>query len=97
MELGGMGAAGGGSSGREHALAGGGRCCGGRYPPPDGEDIALAVVVDAHGDVGDAHHFAAGDVDDLLVQQVAADAQHVLVVVVGEQLLVAELDAACRG
>ena len=39
-------------------------------------------LLDLHGDVGDAHHFAAGDIDDLLVQQVARDAQHVLVVVV---------------
>jgi hypothetical protein len=30
--------------------------------------------------------FAAGDVDDLLVQQVAPDAQHVLVVVVGKRV-----------
>ena len=50
-----------------------------------GEDVARAVVRDAHGDVVDAHHLAAGDVDDLLVQQVAADAQHVLVVVVGDE------------
>ena len=54
-------------------------------------------MVDRHGDIGDAHHFAAGDVDDLLIQQIAADAQHVLVVVVGDELLVAELDAPVEG
>ena len=83
---------------REHAL---------RQPPEDtadadvhfedGEDVALAVVVDAHGDVVDAHHFAAGDVDDLLVQQIAADAQEALVVVVGHELLVAQLNAPAEG
>ena len=50
-------------------------------------------LLDPHGDVVDAHHFAAGDVDDLLVQQVAPDAQHVLVVVVRDEHLVAEEDA----
>jgi len=38
-------------------------------------------VVDSMGDVGHAHHLCGGHVDDLLVEQVAPDAQHVLVVV----------------
>ena len=52
--------------------------------------------MDVHGDVVDAHHLAAVDIDDLLIEQVAADAQHVLVVMVGEELLVAELNAPSR-
>ena len=48
------------------------------------QDVALAVMMNAHGDVGDAHHFPAGDVDNLLIEQVAADPQHVFVVVIGQ-------------
>ena len=44
-------------------------------------------------DVVDPHHLAAVDVDNLLVEQVAPHAQHVFVGVIGEELLVAELDA----
>ena len=79
---------------RQHAL---------KQPPEDAADadvhfqhvqrVARPVVMDAQGDVVDAHHFAAVDVDDLLVEQVARDAQHVLVVVVGDELLVVERDA----
>ena len=47
-------------------------------------------------DVGDAHHFAALRVDDLLVEQVAHQAQHVLVGVVGREHLVAQVDAVER-
>ena len=57
------------------------------------QGVAHAVVLDAHGDVVDADHLAAGDVDDLLVQQVAGDAQQVLVVVVGDQDFLAQFDA----
>ena len=57
---------------------------------------AIAVIVDSHGDVGHAHHLAAGHVDDLLVQQVAPDAQHVLVVVIRRELLVVQLDALAQ-
>ena len=49
-----------------------------------------------HGDVVDADHLAAVDVDDLLVEEVAVDAQHVLVVVIGNELLVAEMDSAAE-
>ena len=65
---------------------------------PYGEDVAGPVVVAiSMVTIVDAHHFAAGDVDDLLIQQVAGDAQHVFVVVVGGELLVAELDAPVQG
>ncbi len=57
------------------------------------DDVAGSVVLDFEGDIGDAHHFAAVDVDDLLVEQVARDAQHVFVVVIGDELFVAQLDA----
>ena len=55
-----------------------------------------AVAVDFHGDVVDPHHLAAVDVDDLLVEEVARDAQHVLVVVVRDELLVVEADASAE-
>ena len=55
-----------------------------RMPDVDFEHVqrcrAVRPWLDLQGDVGDPHHFAAVDVDDLLVQQVAHDAQHVLVV-----------------
>ncbi len=50
-------------------------------------------MADFEGDVGDAHHFAAMRIDDLLVQQVAHKAQHVFIGVVGSELLVLEPDA----
>src|ERR1019366_3181559 len=59
----------------------------------DVERIAHAVEQDAHGDVVDAEHLPAGDVDDLLVEKVAGDAQQVLIVMVGDEDFLAELDA----
>ena len=50
--------------------------------------------VTSKADIGDAHHFAAVDVDNLLIEQIALDAQHVLVGVIRIKLFVAELDAA---
>ena len=61
------------------------------------QGVAHAIELDAHGDVVDADHLAAVDVDDLLVQQVAGDAQHVLVVMVGDEDFLAELDAFGQG
>ena len=61
------------------------------------EGVAHAIVLDRHGDVVDADHFAAGDIDDLLIQKVAGDAQEVLIVVVGDEDLLAELDAFGEG
>ncbi len=54
----------------------------------------IAVVMphfEAH--VGDADHFTAVDVDDLLIEQIALQAQHVLVRMIGVEFFVAELDA----
>ena len=44
-------------------------------------------------DIGDANHFAAVHVDDLLVQQVPHHAQHVLVRMVGGEQFVFKVDA----
>jgi hypothetical protein len=62
-----------------------------------GQRVPAAVVVDLHRDVVYPHHLAAVDVDDLLVEQVARDPHHVLVVVVRDELLVVERDAAAEG
>src|ERR1039457_1726107 len=59
----------------------------------DVERIAHAIEQDAHGDVVDADHLPAGHVDDLLVEKVAGDAQQVLIVMVGDEDFLAELDA----
>ncbi len=57
----------------------------------------MAVLsADLEGDVVDAHNLAAVDVDDLLIQQVARDTQHVLVVVVGDENFIAEADTVKR-
>ena len=55
-----------------------------------------SCALDFEGEIGDAHHFAAVDVDDLLIEQIARDAQHVFVVVIGNELFVAELDAVAE-
>src|SRR5206468_1388400 len=59
-----------------------------------GERVARALLHDPHGDVVDADHLAPGDVDDLLIQQVAPDAQHILVVVIRDEQFVAQVDSA---
>jgi len=53
-------------------------------------------VSHAEGHVGNPDHLAAGDVDDLLVEQVTRQPQHVLVGVVGRQELVPEENAVER-
>ena len=53
-------------------------------------------MLDLEGDIGDAHHFAALPVDDLLIEQIADQAQHVLVGMVGRELLVLEVDPVER-
>ena len=55
--------------------------------------VAVVVAPDVERDVGDAHHLAAVRVDDLLVEQVAHEPEHVLVVVVRRQLFVVEEEA----
>ncbi len=59
----------------------------------DADHVVVGFMVDVESDVGDAHHFAALAVDDLLVEQVAHQAQHVLVGVVRRELFVFEEDA----
>jgi hypothetical protein len=49
--------------------------------------------LDFKGDVGDAHNFPAVSVDDLLVQQIAHQPQHVFVGMIGSELLVFEVNS----
>ena len=73
--------------GRQHAL---------EQPPEDAANadvdfdhvraIARAVVHQIESDVVHAHHLAAVHIDDLLVEKIAVDAQHVLVGVIGNQV-----------
>ena len=53
-------------------------------------------VLDLEGDIGDPHHLAALAVDDLLVEQIADHAQHVLVGMIGGELFVAEVNSVER-
>ena len=53
-------------------------------------------MVQLEADIGYADHFAAVDIDDLLIEEIALDAQDVLVGVVWIELFVAELDAGER-
>ncbi len=46
--------------------------------------------------IGNAHHLASERIDDLLIEQVTDDAQHVLVRVIGRELFVPEIDAVER-
>ena len=55
--------------------------------------VAGFGALDFKGKIGDAHHLAAVDIDDLLIEQVARDAQHIFVVVIGNELFIAERDA----
>ena len=57
------------------------------------QNVALGFVLDAEGDVGDSHHFAALSVDDLLVQKIADQPQHIFIGMVGRQDFVAEIDS----
>ena len=82
---------------RDHAL---------RQPPEhaaqsdihvdDVQNVAVLLVLDLESDVGDAHHFAALAVDDLLVQKIAHQPQHVFVGMIRRQQLVFEVNAVER-
>jgi hypothetical protein len=43
------------------------------------KNLAFVLFLDLEGDVGHAYHLAAAGVDDLLIQQVASDAEHIFV------------------
>ena len=59
--------------------------------------ISRAVLLaELKGHVVDADHFAALRVDDLLVQQIAHQAQHVLVGMIGREVFVAQMNAIER-
>ena len=62
----------------------------------DGHDVAPAVVADLERNVIDTDDFAPVHVDDLLIQQIALDAQHVLVGMIGREVLVGEVNAVER-
>src|SRR5262249_5912893 len=62
----------------------------------DAQDVVAVFEADFERDVVDAHHFAAVDVDNLLVKQIAGDPQHVLVIMVGGEYFIAEPDAIER-
>ena len=54
---------------------------------------AIVLVLDVERHVGDPDHLAALGVDNLLIQQVPHHPQHVLVGVVGREVLVFQVDA----
>ena len=60
------------------------------------QNVAAVFLTDFKRDVVDANHFAALCVDNLLVEQIADQAQHVLVGVVRGQVLVAQVNAVER-
>ena len=60
------------------------------------QNVAVVLLADFERDIGDPDHLAALRVDDLLVEKIAGDAQHVLVGMVGREVFVAEKDAVER-
>jgi len=50
-------------------------------------------MTDVEGHVGDPDHLASLRIDDLLVEQIAHHAQHVLVGMIRRELLVLKIDA----
>src|SRR5262249_34130888 len=82
---------------REHALEETAK--NGTYPDihfQHPQDLVVIFAALFEGDVVDPHDLAPIDVDNLLIEQVAADAQHVLVVVVGSELFIGQPDAVER-
>ena len=68
-------------------------------PDVDVEDVdrvAIGFVLDLERDIGHPHHFAALPVDDLLIEQIADQPQHVLVGMIGRELFVLEVDPVER-
>src|SRR5262249_39849787 len=60
------------------------------------QDVVTILEADFEGDVVDADHFAPVDVDNLLVKQITANPQHVLVIMVGGEHFIAEPDTVER-
>ncbi len=58
----------------------------------DADRIAVGFVLDLESDIGDPHHFATLPVDDLLIEQIADQTQHVFVGMIGRKLFVFEVD-----
>ena len=61
------------------------------------DEVAGFGALDFKGQICDANHLAAVDIDDLLIEQVARDAQHVFIVVIGYELFIAQRDAIAKG
>jgi len=55
-----------------------------------------AFLGDEERDVGDADHFAALNINDLLVEQIAYQPEHVLIVVVRREQFVAQVESVQR-
>jgi len=60
------------------------------------EFVVAVVPHPLEGDVGDADHLAAFDVDDLLVEKIAFETEHIVIAMVGSELFIAEPDAIER-
>src|SRR5260370_3598603 len=60
------------------------------------QNIVAVLGPDFKGDIVDAHYFVAVHVDDLLIQQVASDAQHILTPVVRSEHPLAPTDTLER-
>src|SRR5580698_8832009 len=60
------------------------------------QQIAVGFALNLESDVGDSNHFAAFAIDNLLVEKVADQAQHVFVGVVRSEQLVFEVNAVER-
>ncbi len=59
-------------------------------------NIAGFCTVNFKSEIGDPNYLTAVDIDDLLIEQIAGDAQHVLVVMIGNELLFAQRDAVAE-
>src|SRR5260370_15891287 len=60
------------------------------------QNIVAVLAPDFKGDIVDAHYFVAVHVDDLLIQQVASDSQHILIVVIRSEHLIAQTNTLER-
>src|SRR5579872_160677 len=59
----------------------------------DHQVICAVVLLDLERNVGDANHFASLGVDNLLIEQIAHQPQHVLVGMIRREYLVFEVNA----
>jgi hypothetical protein len=62
----------------------------------DMEDVTVRIAPDGKRDISDANDFAALGINDLLIQEIADDPEHVLIRVIREELLIFEVNAVQR-